>query len=357
MLEICNLSLTYPGAGQASVRGVSLRVEKGEFVTLLGPSGCGKTSTLRSVAGLESPSDGTIRIGAVEVFDAGRSIDVPTHTRDISMVFQSYAVWPHMSVRQNVAFPLEVAAIAAAECERRVAEALEMVGLSPFATRSATQLSGGQQQRVAIARALVRRSAVMLLDEPLSNLDAKLREQMRLELRHLLKSVGLTAVYVTHDQEEALALSDRIALMDAGKIVEVGSPRALYLHPQTRFAAQFLGAAEILRASGGAEGHVQTELGPLQFDGNGAAFGHVGIRPEAIVLHCAPAINPGAPNRFEGQLVSVVFSGRQQQVQVRLAGGRVLQVLTDPLAALEVGAAVSVELPPARLMGLKDSST
>jgi len=354
VVELKDLWLTYPGATQPSVRGVSLRVEPGEFVTLLGPSGCGKTSTLRSVAGLESPSSGSISIGDNEVFNGSSGVEVRTHMRDISMVFQSYAVWPHMTVSGNVAFPLEVAQLPTAEVRQRVAEALQMVGLDSFADRSATQLSGGQQQRVAIARALVRRSAVMLLDEPLSNLDAKLREQMRLELRQLLKTVGLTAVYVTHDQEEALMLSDRIALMNAGKFVEIGTPVDLYLRPRTLFGATFLGAAEIfkvVRTSGTA---VETDIGVLQVqvDDAGTDFEHVGIRPEAIRVtqHASPH---QIPNQLPGTLVSAVFSGRQQQLIVQLRSGRSIHVLADATTNFAAGQTVYVELPAERLMGLQ----
>jgi iron(III) transport system ATP-binding protein len=266
MVDIKDLWLTYPGALHPSVHGISLAIQPGEFLTLLGPSGCGKTSTLRSVAGLETPTSGSIAIGARSVFDSAAKTHVPTHARDIAMVFQSYAIWPHMTVGQNVAFPLDVMKLPADESRRRVAEALDMVGLGALGARSATQLSGGQQQRVAIARALVRRAAVMLLDEPLSNLDAKLREQMRVELRDLLKRVGMTAIYVTHDQEEALMLSDRIALMNAGRLVEIGTPRALYLSPSTAFGATFLGAAEIVPVSrcDGLVAH--TDIGPLHLD-------------------------------------------------------------------------------------------
>ena len=354
MVEIRGLTLYYPGASQPSVRDVSLTVERGEFLTLLGPSGCGKTSTLRSVAGLETPSAGTISIAGGVVFDAASARLVPTHARDIAMVFQSYAVWPHMSVAQNVAFPLEVARRSAAEVARRVREALERVGLAALAQRSATALSGGQQQRVAIARALVREAAVMLLDEPLSNLDAKLREQMRVELRQLLKSVGMTAIYVTHDQEEALMLSDRIALMDQGRIVEVGSPRALYLAPRTTFGAIFLGAAEVIDVNGvEPDGRMRTPLGPLRADSGGDRVpARLAIRSESIVLH-APA-GAAAPNRLPARVAAAMFCGRHQQVLVDLAGGRRLTAITDAHRSLAAGDPVDVELPPERLIPLHE---
>ncbi|MFT4194309.1 ABC transporter ATP-binding protein [Ottowia sp.] len=351
MIECKDLWLTYPGASQPSVCGVSLALAPGEFVTLLGPSGCGKTSTLRSVAGLEAPSAGLIRIGDSVVFDGARGVQVPTHARDISMVFQSYAIWPHMSVQQNVAFPLEVARTPRDEIRTRVEEALRMVGLGAFAERSATQLSGGQQQRVAIARALVRRSSVMLLDEPLSNLDAKLREQMRLELRELIKTVGLTALYVTHDQEEALMLSDRIALMSAGRIVEEGSPQTLYMQPRTRFGATFLGAAEVFDVAGVNGREVRTSEGALELKEEAPGAAHVVIRPEAIVATQQGAGSPGA-NRWSGRLVSAIFSGRQQQLVVELASGRRVNVLAPPTTAFRPEEPVVLELPAERLMPL-----
>ncbi|MGD9944122.1 MAG: ABC transporter ATP-binding protein [Burkholderiaceae bacterium] len=357
MVEIENLWLTYGGATQASVQGVSLHIAAGEFFTLLGPSGCGKTSTLRSVAGLEAPTQGRIAISGAAVFDARQGRNVPTHARDIAMVFQSYAIWPHMTVGQNVAFPLEVMKRPRDEIRRRVAEALDMVGLADYLQRDATQLSGGQQQRVAIARALVRRAAVMLLDEPLSNLDAKLREQMRVELRDLLKRVGMTAIYVTHDQEEALMLSDRIALMRGGRLVEVGAPRELYLAPTTEFGASFLGAAEIFRVLQRNGARLDTEVGPLELSTTPTEkIRSVAIRPEAIQVWQDAAPASAGVNRLSGRLEGVVFSGRQQQLTVSLAGGRRLQVLADAMRAFRPGEPVHLELPSERLMTLYQES-
>ena len=363
MIECKDLWLTYPGASQPSVCGVSLSLVPGEFVTLLGPSGCGKTSTLRSVAGLEMPSEGAIRIGESTVFDSARGVQIPTHSRDISMVFQSYAIWPHMSVQENVAFPLEVARTPREETRSRVREALRMVGLDAFAERSATQLSGGQQQRVAIARALVRRSSVMLLDEPLSNLDAKLREQMRLELRELIKTVGLTALYVTHDQEEALMLSDRIALMSAGQIVEQGTPQDLYLRPSTCFGATFLGAAEVFDVVGVNGRQISTSDGPLELSSEAVRVNHVAhvaIRPEAILAtqtHAMPATDAPGANRWRGKLVSAIFSGRQQQLVVELASGRRVNVLAPPTNGFRLDEPIELELLAERLMPLTAEAT
>jgi iron(III) transport system ATP-binding protein len=230
MLAVNRLVKLYGRADDASVggvRGVTFDIAAGEFYTLLGPSGCGKTTALRSVAGLEVPSSGVIEIDGQPVFDDARRISVPASERGLGMVFQSYAVWPHMSVRENVAFPLQMskARIGRQEIARRVDRILSTVGLDSYAERSAHQLSGGQQQRLSLARALVSEPKLLLLDEPLSNLDALLRDQMRVELRRLQKDAGVATLYVTHDQSEALALSDRIAVMNNGAIEQIGPPR------------------------------------------------------------------------------------------------------------------------------------
>ncbi|MCC6198245.1 MAG: ABC transporter ATP-binding protein [Burkholderiales bacterium] len=355
MVTVENLLVEYPledGGLHAAVRGVSLTVERGEFFTLLGPSGCGKTSMLRGIAGLERPTRGCIRIGEVTVFDGERQVDVPGNRRDVSMVFQSYAIWPHLTVAQNVAFPLEVGRVAKAERVRRVNEVLELVGLSAMASRPATKLSGGQQQRVAIARGIVRGSSLVLLDEPLSNLDAKLREQMRAELRQLLKRVGVTALYVTHDQEEALTLSDRIAVMDGGAVIETGTPSELYLNPATKFAATFLGQTELFAVKSAAGDVFDTDVGPLRVHAQrrrASAPTHLIIRPEAIRVSREAG---DAANTLRGDVVDVRFSGRYVTYRVKLAQGRELMVLAPPFDVLPVGTAVAVDLPPERLVAV-----
>jgi iron(III) transport system ATP-binding protein len=240
VLHVENLTKLYaPGESGGGIRDLSFDVAAGEFYTLLGPSGCGKTTTLRSVAGLEEPSSGRMTIADQVIFDSGNGIFVPANQRQLGMVFQSYAVWPHMSVFDNTAFPLRMLPgrrWGDADIRRLVVRTLETMGLAEFAPRSAAQLSGGQQQRLALARALVAEPSLLLLDEPLSNLDALLREQMRSELRRLQKEVGVTAVYVTHDQSEALALSDRIAIMHQGRIVQIGTPQQIYHQPGNAFA-------------------------------------------------------------------------------------------------------------------------
>ena len=227
------------------MRGVSFNVLPGEQLTLLGPSGCGKTTTLRAVAGLEQPAAGEIRIGGVPIFSSARNVNVPAEKRGLSMVFQSYAIWPHMTVFENVAYGLRVRRTGAAEITEKVAHALDMVQMRDFADRRASQLSGGQQQRVALARAFVFQPSVLLFDEPLSNLDAKLRADMRIELRDLQHRLGITSLYVTHDLEEALAMSDRIVVMRDGLVEQTGTPDDIYSLPRSAFVADFIGSANL----------------------------------------------------------------------------------------------------------------
>ena len=245
-VTIDHLSLAY--AGNTVVRELDLEIADGESLVLLGQSGCGKTSTMRCVAGLETPSAGTIAIGDRVVHDSQTGKTVPPHKRNVGMVFQSYAVWPHKSVFENVAFSLKMQRVNKSETRTRVLEALDLVGLREMADRGASRLSGGQMQRVALARSLVMRPSVLLLDEPLSNLDARLRERLRMELRELQLRLGITTVYVTHDQVEAFALADRIALMQSGCIVQIGTPEEIYRNPISASIADFLGVGNIFRA-------------------------------------------------------------------------------------------------------------
>jgi ABC-type Fe3+/spermidine/putrescine transport system ATPase subunit len=230
-----------------AVKGVSFAVHRGEHVTLLGPSGCGKTTTLRAIAGLEQPSAGEIRIGGRTVYSSSARVNMPAEKRGVSMVFQSYAIWPHMTVFDNVAYGLWVRRMAKKEVAEKVGWALDLVRMGELAERSAAKLSGGQQQRVALARSFVFSPTVILFDEPLSNLDAKLRAEMRLEIKELQHQLGLTSVYVTHDQEEALAISDRVIVMNAGMIDQVGTPNEIYDTPRSAFVADFVGAANLIR--------------------------------------------------------------------------------------------------------------
>src|SRR5450755_4622070 len=244
-IEVDRLELYYGSV--PAVRGISFDVLPGEQLTLLGPSGCGKTTTLRAIAGLEQPTAGEIRIAGVPVYSSERRINTPAEKRGLSMVFQSYAIWPHMSVFDNVAYGLRVRQTSAAEITEKVHHALDMVQMRDFATRRAAQLSGGQQQRVAVARAFVFSPSVLLFDEPLSNLDAKLRADMRIELRELQHRLGITSVYVTHDLEEALAMSDRIVVMRDGLIEQTGTPDEIYRLPNSAFVADFVGSANLIR--------------------------------------------------------------------------------------------------------------
>ena len=244
-IEVRDLFVRY-GTVDA-VRGVTFTVAAGEHLTLLGPSGCGKTTTLRAIAGLERPASGEIRIGGTPVFSSSTRVNVPAERRELSMVFQSYAIWPHMTVFDNVAYGLRVRRRPEAEVRARVQEALDLVQLGDLSARSASKLSGGQQQRVALARAFVFSPSVLLFDEPLSNLDAKLRAEMRIELKELQRRLDITSVYVTHDLEEALAISDRIVVMRDGVIEQVGPPAEIYDRPRNTFVADFVGSANLIR--------------------------------------------------------------------------------------------------------------
>src|SRR5438874_4855102 len=256
MLEVRNLAKSF-SAGKREARGrvlavddVSFEVAAGELFTLLGPSGCGKTTTLRSIAGLEVPDEGEISVGGRVFFSSSPRIQVPANERGLGMVFQSYAIWPHMNVHKNVAFPLEVLPRqqrpSRREIRERVERVLTVVNLDHVAARQATDLSGGQQQRLALARALVMEPPLLLLDEPLSNLDAKLRENMRFELKRLQRELGITGVYVTHDQVEALAMSNRVAVMRDGRLEQVGRPREIYERPRSKFVADFIGTSNFI---------------------------------------------------------------------------------------------------------------
>jgi len=244
-IEVENLEIHYGEV--AAVRGVSFSVQPGEQLTLLGPSGCGKTTTLRAIAGLEQPSAGEIRIGGAPVYSSVQRVNIPAEKRGLSMVFQSYAIWPHMTVFDNVAYGLRVRRESREQIAEKVERALDMVQMRAFRDRGASQLSGGQQQRVALARAFVFQPSVLLFDEPLSNLDAKLRADMRIELRELQHRLGITSVYVTHDLEEALAMSDHIVVMRDGLIAQVGSPNEIYNRPRNAFVADFIGSANLIR--------------------------------------------------------------------------------------------------------------
>jgi iron(III) transport system ATP-binding protein len=335
-----------------AVDGVSFEVQEGQFYTLLGPSGCGKTTTLRCVAGLERTDAGRIIVDSHVVSSHAPRVFVPPHKRSIGMVFQSYAIWPHMTVFENVAFPLRVGRerLSGGEIKHRVEEALATVQLAGYEGRMATQLSGGQQQRLALARALVRRPKVLLLDEPLSNLDAKLREHMRAELRTLQRRLGITTLYVTHDQVEGLSMSNRIAVMSNGKIVQESTPREIYQRPANRFVADFVGStnfleAELLGSSEVGGMRLQTTAGQIQANcPEGVQSGErvtVSIRPESIRLH---RVEPAAVNVLPGVVEQQMFLGNYLDCRVRV-GEAMLLTRQDPTLALRRGERVYVELP------------
>jgi iron(III) transport system ATP-binding protein len=317
---------------ELAVRDVSLSVARGEFVTLLGPSGCGKTTTLRCIAGLERPDAGEIRIGGEIVASADRGIYLDPEDRNIGMVFQSYAVWPHMTVFDNVAYGLRVRRASGAVIRERTGRALELVGLGGLADRYATKLSGGQRQRVALARAIVYEPRVVLFDEPLSNLDAKLREQMRVELVRLQHEVGITSIYVTHDQAEALVMSDRVVVMDKGVIQQIGDPETIYAQPANAFVANFICVANLMKCAllGRSEGLCDVEI-PYAADeaparvraagGAGATRGQqliLSLRPEDIVLHIRRPPAQDGENLLEGEVIDTAYLGNFLQCRVKI---------------------------------------
>ncbi len=343
-----------PGGDVRAVEEVDLDIAEGEFFSLLGPSGCGKTTTLRMVAGFEEPTSGRILLHGRDV------VGVPPYRRDVNMVFQQYALFPHMDVFENVAFGLRRKKAGREEIKRRVAEILELVELAGKERRKPRQLSGGQQQRVALARALVNRPRALLLDEPLGALDLKLRKAMQLELKRIQREVGITFVYVTHDQEEALTMSDRLVVMNAGRIEQLGTPRAMYERPATRFVANFLGTSNIVsgRVDAEGDGFALTGLGPgervLVPEGEQVYAGEqldVAVRPEKTVL--TPASEPPPPGHcaLRGTVTDVVYLGTSTSYRVEAAGGAEMAVYRQNVAALpgtEVGPGQEVWLswPP-----------
>jgi spermidine/putrescine transport system ATP-binding protein len=328
------------------VNDIDLEIAGGEFFSLLGPSGCGKTTTLRMIGGFERPSAGRIMLDGHDV------ADVPAYRRDVHTVFQSYALFPHLSVADNVAFGLRRRRVSKAESRRRVADALALVQLGELGGRRPTQLSGGQQQRVALARALVLRPAVLLLDEPLGALDARIRKALQQELKAIQREVGITFVYVTHDQEEALTMSDRMAVMNGGRVEQTGSPREIYEDPATTFVAEFLGVSNLMTAvctATAADGcAVRVGEFHLRADRGEVTAGDeckVVIRPERVVLE--PYGTPGT-NRLAAMVEQTIYVGSQLQLIVRLAHGEQLQAMVPNDGrdvAFEQGTPVSVHLP------------
>jgi spermidine/putrescine transport system ATP-binding protein len=344
-IQLIELSKRF--ADLAAVDGIDLHIVGGEFFSLLGPSGCGKTTTLRMIAGFEQPSEGRILLDGVDV------AYTPPHKRNVNTVFQNYALFPHLNVFDNVAFGLRRGKCPKDEMRRRVGEALELVRLTGFERRKSSQLSGGQQQRVALARALVLNPAVLLLDEPLGALDAKLRKALQIELKTLQQEVGITFLYVTHDQEEALTMSDRLAVMNGGRIEQIGAPQEVYEDPETLFVADFLGVSNLMDATGrgSVDGRCRVEVGRFELEAGGGPSDVVGpaklvIRPERVELE--PHEADSGPNCLPGMVERVVYVGSAVQVLVRVATGEVVQALvtnTGRDLPFEQGTPVQLHLP------------
>ena len=347
MLETAGLHKSFETAdGRViAVDGVTFSIAAGQAFTLLGPSGCGKTTALRCIAGLERPGTGVITLDGAELFNAENGASVPPDRRGIGMVFQSYAIWPHMNVFDNVGFPLRIRRRPRAEIRDRVSWALDMVKLSGFAERDSTQLSGGQQQRLAVARALVQEPRLLLLDEPLSNLDAKLREEMREELKRLQASLDLTMLYVTHDQAEAIVLSDRIAVMNQGRILQEGPPREVYARPRCPFVAGFVGSSNLLEgvvAESPARGQfrVETDCGSVSATSTAELRPDehvlVSLRPELIHLTAAHPSGDAETTVWEVTIEGSTFFGDSTYYDVTCRG-RPLRVRGGPRAGFDPG--------------------
>jgi iron(III) transport system ATP-binding protein len=345
-LDLVDLYKQY--GGQTVVDHLTLHVSDGEFVTLLGPSGCGKTTTLRAIAGLVEIDGGEIRFG-------GKLMnDVPPHKRSTAMVFQSYALFPHMTVGQNIEFGLRMRHVSDRDRVQRVEEAMAMVGLEGLAERKPGQLSGGQQQRVALARAVVTRPDVLLFDEPLSNLDAKLRERLRIEIRELQRQLGITSIYVTHDQAEALVISDRIVVMNKGRIEQIGDPLTVYKQPATSFTAEFIGQANVLEAAliavtpDGSE--LDTTIGRLfstaRLDPHQRRV-LISWRPEDMV-----PFTPDLPNRIEATVTRTIFMGNLTDIAVDV-GGTAIRIERSGSVDWQVGDSITLGLAADRIQVLR----
>ena len=331
--------------------GIDLSIAHEDLVCLLGPSGCGKTTTLRLIAGFITPDEGTITVGGRVLSSPGATL--PPERRNMSMIFQSYALWPHMTVAENIAYGLKLRRLPRAEVERRVTRILDVAKLAPLRDRSPGELSGGQQQRVALARALVVEPETLLLDEPLSNLDTNLREEMRFEIRRLHDEFRYTTVYVTHDQSEAMTTADRIVVMNGGRVEQIGSPEEVYQQPCSEFVARFIGGTNILR--GQASGH-DVRCGPLTLrcgSGTPAAQGEtpVSIRPNDVEILATPG-TPGSPrpnpdvNEFTGTVLRHTYLGGQRDYLLELPGGQQIRATTPLRTRAAVGSQVGVRLSP-----------
>ena len=358
-VRLQHLWKTYPGSSQPAVQDLSLDILDGEIMTLLGPSGCGKTTTLRMVAGLEKPDEGDIFFGDQAVVRTSRGLCLSPDKRNVGMVFQSYAIWPHMTVAENVAFPLKARRFPKKEIKERVARALELIGLSGFEDRPGPLLSGGQQQRVAFARALVTEPRVLLLDEPFSNLDAKLREQMRISVKLLQKRLKIAMLFVTHDQIEALSLSNRIALINFGVVQQQGDPRLLYERPANEFVRDFVGRTLLFRGkvqsrnpSGqiaiALEGAPDCVVFGRTYDPAGIKSGtlvYMGVRPEDVELTAAEG-SAAPPGMIGGMIQAALFIGERIEYQVEVDGQGAMLVYGERHEPVEEGGKVWLNLRP-----------
>jgi iron(III) transport system ATP-binding protein len=352
MLRITNLTKQFEVADgkTIAVRNLDLEVEQGKFFVLLGPSGCGKSTLLRCVAGLEGIEDGEISLDGRVVSAGGRGVSVDPEDRGIAMVFQTYAIWPHMTVFDNVAFPLteaKNASLSRAQVQAKVKDILALVRLADYGAYSAATMSGGQQQRIALARALVREPKLLLMDEPLSNLDAKLREEMRDEIKQLTRALGVTTLHVTHDQTEAMALADSLAVMSAGKILQLGEPEQLYRRPVNRMVAEFLGRTNWLAGTVDGMNHAATEMGGVSVDLPDSTLPgsrlRLGIRPEWADLRPVPR---GASGEYSGTVTGRSFLGDIVLYQVKVGGTELL--VKSNASGIPASGAVTVVIPPDR---------
>jgi iron(III) transport system ATP-binding protein len=357
-VKINDVSLAY-GDASVVVDHLSLDIADGESLVLLGQSGCGKTSTMRCVAGLEDPTGGSISIGTTTVFDARSGLNVAPNKRNVGLMFQSYAVWPHMTVLENVSFPLRMKRRPKSEGRAKALETLELVGLAHLANKGASQLSGGQMQRVALARSLAMEPSVMLLDEPLSNLDARLREDLRIELRRLQLDLGLTSIYVTHDQGEALALADRIAIMQRGRISQLAAPVDIYRSPASASIAEFLGVSNIFRVGTARDaGRTRVSLADYELEvvvdapvPKGTDLS-VCVRPEHVRL--VPLGQGEAPNSYAGTVTVSVFQGSYARCTVQLDAGPLIeaQIRDDAHDPARHGDRVQLDIEPRHIQVL-----
>lgn len=331
-----------------AVDSIDLQIDSGELFFLLGPSGCGKTTLLRMLAGFIEPTAGHIQFGKRDVTHD------PPNKRNTGMVFQSYALWPHMSVAENVAYGLKIRKLPHADQQSKASEALELVQMGHLAQRRPNELSGGQQQRVALARAIVVEPEVLLLDEPLSNLDAKLRLEMRGEIRRICSTLGMTTVYVTHDQKEALSIADRLAILKEGKIMQVGTPREVYQSPNSQFVAEFIGETNFVHATTSQEG-LETSFGLLQTSSSTHKTNNVvcSLRPEAIQVVDTPADTNG----FTGSRVETIYLGEVAQHKIKVAGDLVLRVTeVNPTHLGEAGDELHMTIDPSDVVALPRAS-